>query len=380
MSCSVSLAVAGSSRWLSITDRSGWTKTPPLKPAIAPSSLSGAISMLMPRGGRPLVSASVMPASCNSRVAATAWSVNTLSCVTSVPSTSASSSRTSAFSFVIDGPSVQVGRWRSRRAGDPDLVIGSFPAVLPWPEHGESNNGSVRQPFRRQIENIQAETGRDGVAVGNGFPVVGRPADPRLIQTFQPQHAARSDAVDSRGRSPRDRRRRRGILQVAIERLRRRIEYRVVTERPQQLDMFGMRPYQRHGTARGPAEKQLPRGDVFAVPDLFRQQAAGAGGGFQRREQAPRLLQPPRRQFVMSPFAGEQRPQPADPRPVERRAAGMLAIAVVIIAIPVRARRQFAPEQRIDRLHGIENARIVGGPQAEAHQRERIGTDQQPSL
>jgi hypothetical protein len=51
--------------------------------------------MAMPRGGRPLVMAMTMPASCSARTAATAWSVRILSLVTSVPSTSASSRRIS---------------------------------------------------------------------------------------------------------------------------------------------------------------------------------------------------------------------------------------------------------------------------------------------
>ena len=58
----VCLAAAGSSVWLSMTERSGLTNTPPLKPAIAVRNPRGSISMLMPRGGRPLVMAKAMPA------------------------------------------------------------------------------------------------------------------------------------------------------------------------------------------------------------------------------------------------------------------------------------------------------------------------------
>src|ERR1700722_8954441 len=77
----------------SITDMSGWTYTPPLKPAIGVVSLSGSISMDMPRGGRPLVTAKSIPASFSFPTAVMARSVRTLSWVTSVPSTSARNSR-----------------------------------------------------------------------------------------------------------------------------------------------------------------------------------------------------------------------------------------------------------------------------------------------
>jgi hypothetical protein len=59
--------------------------------------LQGLDEQAMPRGGRPLVIAKITPASRKSRTAAMASSVSTFPCVTSVPSTSASSSLTVAF-------------------------------------------------------------------------------------------------------------------------------------------------------------------------------------------------------------------------------------------------------------------------------------------
>ena len=52
------------------------------------------MSMAIPRGGRPLVMAKRMPASRRLCTAAIARSVRTFSCVTRVPSTSASIKRT----------------------------------------------------------------------------------------------------------------------------------------------------------------------------------------------------------------------------------------------------------------------------------------------
>src|ERR1700730_2349029 len=69
--------------------RSGLLITPPLKPAMGVSIFSGSTSMAMPRGGRPLVMANLMPASRNLATDRMARSVRIFSCVTSVPSTSA---------------------------------------------------------------------------------------------------------------------------------------------------------------------------------------------------------------------------------------------------------------------------------------------------
>jgi hypothetical protein len=69
------------------------TSTPPLNAAIGVVMASGSMSMDMPLGGRPLVMANRIPASPRLRTALTARSVTTLSGVTSVPSTSARSSR-----------------------------------------------------------------------------------------------------------------------------------------------------------------------------------------------------------------------------------------------------------------------------------------------
>ena len=57
----VARATSGGRVLASITDMSGLTSTPPLKPAIGVSSASGSISIAMPRGGRPLVMAKRMP-------------------------------------------------------------------------------------------------------------------------------------------------------------------------------------------------------------------------------------------------------------------------------------------------------------------------------
>ena len=72
MSLTVCLAVARLSVWLSITERSGLTKTPPLKPAIGVRRANGAINIAMPRGGLPLVMAKAMSAAASDFTASAA--------------------------------------------------------------------------------------------------------------------------------------------------------------------------------------------------------------------------------------------------------------------------------------------------------------------
>ena len=92
MSAMALRVTSGDSVFSSMTLRSGLTMAPPLNPAIMVVRCSGSISIAMPRGGRPLVTANLMPALSSAATAAMARSVRTLSLVTTVPSTSASSS------------------------------------------------------------------------------------------------------------------------------------------------------------------------------------------------------------------------------------------------------------------------------------------------
>src|SRR5215475_8601907 len=89
MSSKARLATSGGRVFCSMMERSRFTKSPPLKPAMGISSLSGSKSISMPFGGRPLVMAKRMPASCRLWTAAWARSVRIFCSVTSVPSTSA---------------------------------------------------------------------------------------------------------------------------------------------------------------------------------------------------------------------------------------------------------------------------------------------------
>ena len=82
----------------------------------------------------------------------------------------------------------------------------------------------------------------------------------------------------------------------------------------------------------------------------------------------------------MRALAGQERPEPADAGAIERRAVGVLAITIIIVAIPIGSGGQFALEQGVDGRDRIEDARIVGGAQAEPHISERIRAHQKRRL
>ena len=72
-----------------ITDKSGWTSTPPLNTATGSVMPRGSINIFMPSGGRPLVIVNAISVFRRCSTASMARAVNTLSWVSSVPSTSA---------------------------------------------------------------------------------------------------------------------------------------------------------------------------------------------------------------------------------------------------------------------------------------------------
>ena len=87
--------------------------------------------MLMPRGGRPLVMASAMPASCSSRAAAFAASVSTLSSVTSVPSTSARRRRMFRCPFTASAPAAELTGRQTRPPSRASSSSAAFGPSLP---------------------------------------------------------------------------------------------------------------------------------------------------------------------------------------------------------------------------------------------------------
>src|SRR5271165_1090624 len=89
------------------------------------------------------------------------------------------------------------------------------------------------------------------------------------------------------------------LYQIALRGLRRLVEDATVVQRAAQLDVLRMRPYQRARGAGTLAGEELALGNVGGVPDLFRNQAATAGGGFHDREQGFGGGRPPGGNLIM---------------------------------------------------------------------------------
>ena len=137
-----------------------------------------------------------------------------------------------------------------------------------------------------------------------------------------------------------------------------------------------MRPNQRACRPRRLAQEEFARGNIWRIPNLFRNQARSRG---HRKLHHPQKLfgrrSPSRRQFVMGAFPRQKRPCPASSGAIKRRSILMLAIAIAVVAIPARSLRQFHAQKRVNDFHGVADPGVVRGAQPEANQSERIRTD-----
>src|ERR1700733_9364604 len=166
------------------------------------------------------------------------------------------------------------------------------------------------------------------------------------------------------------------INQITLDGLWRLVKNPVVTNGTAQLYIFRVGPDQWASGTGGLAAKELERGNVGDVPDLFGQEAALPGGRiFHYGKKCLCLVAVPGRQGVMGALSGKQRPRAANARPVEGGAIFMLTVAVSVVAIPARSLRQLDRQQRVNGPKRVQNARVIGRAQAKPHQSESIGAD-----
>src|SRR5258706_14715630 len=143
--------------------------------------------------------------------------------------------------------------------------------------------------------------------------------------------------------------------QIALYRLRRLVENLAIAQRAAQLYIFGMCPNQRTGRTGWLTPEKFQVGDVVGIPDLLGKQATIADGAvLHHRQQGLRFFWAPRGQFVMSTFAGQQRPGAADASAVESRAILVLAVSVTVVAVPARALWQLHAQQSGDDANRIQ--------------------------
>src|SRR5260370_40251742 len=120
-----------------------------------------------------------------------------------------------------------------------------------------------------------------------------------------------------------------------------------------------MRPYQRTRGPRWLSAEQFKRRNIVRVPIWLGQQASvPAGTTLNHGEQHLGFFRPACGQFIVSSFAGEQRPGAADAAAVEGRAILMLAVAVAVVAVPAGALRQLDTQQRLSHPNGVQTSRV----------------------
>ena len=234
--------------------------------------------------------------------------------------------------------------------------------------------GSI--PAVGRFRDMEAEprvTRRD---VGLGLPVVARVADDQLFAQIEPQRLSGENPGRGAVLAPWAAAGGPVLAEVAAHRVRGHVEHSAVCERAEQLHIFPVRPDEGHGRARRFAGRELPVGNGCGVPHLLGNQAARACLRLDCCEQRLRLLALSRRKRVVRPFARQERPDAADPDPVEGASVRLLAVAVEVIAAPAGPLRQLDLEQAIDDRNRIEHASILRRPQPEPDKRERIRADE----
>ena len=73
---------------------------------------------------------------------------------------------------------------------------------------------------------------------------------------------------------------------------------------------------------------------VRRVPNLLGDQATFVGKGFHRAQEPFRAVNAARCQFVVGALASQQRPPTANSRSVEGRTIFVLAVSIIIVAMP----------------------------------------------
>src|SRR5204862_7927162 len=110
---------------------------------------------------------------------------------------------------------------------------------------------------------------------------------------------------------------------------------------------------------------------VIRVPKLFGDHSALVGKVFHRLDEWERIAAGI--QFVMTAFAGQNRPAATHTAAIKSTAVVLLSIAIVIIATPPRSLRQVAFNHPVNDFDGVAHDRIVGAANTEPDEVEEIG-------
>src|SRR5262249_46313936 len=107
----------------------------------------------------------------------------------------------------------------------------------------------------------------------------------------------------------------------------------------QQLDIFRVRPHQRHRRSSGFTQAHIHLGPVRPIPYLFGQHAGAGSELLHSSDERPNI--PSGGEFVVAAFSGEERPGPATTPTDIGFAIVALPVTVVVVAPPAGPIRCF---------------------------------------
>src|ERR1051325_5402300 len=151
------------------------------------------------------------------------------------------------------------------------------------------------------------------------------------------------------------------------------IEHFGVGERALQLDVFGVRPQQRHRRASWTTKIEMSRRQIRSIPDLLRNQADTLRELLERAQKWSTVSSGG--DFVMTTLASQQRPRTSLAPTVITGAIFSLPEAVVVVATPRWTMRRVDLDDGIDNAQRILNDWIVCAANSVSHQFQKTGVD-----
>jgi hypothetical protein len=131
-----------------------------------------------------------------------------------------------------------------------DLKVFPLPSLSVRPVEGELETSVRRQLFAGKIKDVYTQARVAGGFLDDRLPLVVTPTQLGGNQRFNPKRFAWRYRTDLMIESPNDQRRNGFILDITLDRLRRRIEYSSVVEGAGELEKFRMSPHQWHSGSR----------------------------------------------------------------------------------------------------------------------------------
>src|SRR5262249_2291594 len=140
---------------------------------------------------------------------------------------------------------------------------------------------------------------------------------------------------------------------------------------PQELDVFCMCPNQRHGGATRSAADKVPFRQIRLVPNLLWYIPWRVRLFLDDGRRFARCLTFGAQNLRVRAFACQQRPSSTDSTAIERPPVTVLAIVIIWILVPYRARCSIRLEVLVDIFHGLSYSWVIRSSKAESRSQRR---------